>query len=166
MSNEWDDDEQTDGPADLRKALKAQQKANAEMADRLSKAEATARNAVVKDVLTSKKVDPRIAKFIPADVGDEAGVASWLDENADLFGVKSPDSPPAATPDARSDGLNGQLIPQEGYQTLRSMADLESGAVPVEMATDLLHKIQNTTSAEELTALLGTHSSVSTSRSI
>jgi len=100
------DDEDLDqddaGPKGLRAALK---KAQAELAaavkekDTLSKQvadlAAKEKSRSLTDILASKGVSPKIAKFVEKDGVDptEEAVSAWLDENADVFNIKTESAP-------------------------------------------------------------------------
>ena len=96
MPNQYDDDDydddmevQDNGPANLRKALKKAERERTALAEQLASLKAESRQRSVKDVLETKGVDSRIAKFIPSDVEAPEQIASWLDEHAELFGFTS-----------------------------------------------------------------------------
>lgn len=72
---------------DLRKQLKAALKERDEAVTERDGLKGTVRERTVKDVLTAKGVRTGVAKYIPADVTDEAGVTKWLEDNAEDFGL-------------------------------------------------------------------------------
>jgi len=95
MANQYDEDDDFDvteetqdsnGPANLRKALKRAEKEKKELAEQLAAIQSDLRSRSVKDVLASKGVPDKIAKFIPGDVSTPEQVDAWLTENADIFG--------------------------------------------------------------------------------
>lgn len=100
MSNtyqEWDDEEddiqmnETELLKTLRKELKAKTKAISEMESQLTGFKQSQRENVIKSVLETKGVNPKIAKFIPQDIEISSEIISaWIDENADVFGVSVP----------------------------------------------------------------------------
>jgi len=102
MANQYEDDEDdfdateetqnADGPANLRKALKRAEKEKKDLAEQLAKIQSDLRSRSVKDVLASKGVSDKIAKFIPSDVETPEQVDAWLAENADVFGFKPADA--------------------------------------------------------------------------
>jgi hypothetical protein len=99
MANQYDDDEddfdaveeQTqqdkDGPANLRKALKRAEKEKKELAEQLASIQADLRGRSVKETLAQKGVSEKVAKFIPGDVSTPEQIDAWLKENADIFGI-------------------------------------------------------------------------------
>ena len=94
MANQYDEDDfdeieetqDANGPANLRKALKRAEKEKKELAEQLAAIQSDLRSRSVKDVLASKGVPDKIAKFIPGDVSTPEQVDAWLTENADVFG--------------------------------------------------------------------------------
>lgn len=107
MSNydyEDDDDDFTqesnnDLVKQLRKQLKAKEKEMAEFKsqfDNLSKAQ---RERSIKDVLESRGVNGKVAKFIPQDLDPtEESLSKWLEDNADVFGFQVEDKQPVVDP--------------------------------------------------------------------
>jgi hypothetical protein len=72
---------------ELRKANKAKEKQLRELQDQLVSIQKQSRERTVKDVLTSRGLNPKIAAFIPADIDpSEEAVASWVEQYADIFG--------------------------------------------------------------------------------
>ena len=98
MANQYEDDEDdfdateetqnADGPANLRKALKRAEKEKKDLAEQLAKIQSDLRSRSVKEVLASKGVSDKIAKFIPGDIETHEQVDAWLTENADVFGFQ------------------------------------------------------------------------------
>ena len=75
--NIWDDEEDndfesfdadTDLVKKLRKALKAEQKRNKELETTMGDLTKSQKERILKDVLTSRGVNPKIAQFIPSDI--------------------------------------------------------------------------------------------------
>lgn len=154
MSNErdnyWVDEDEDDelefNPADtdlvkkLRKALKSEQKKNKELESNLGNLTKAQRERVLKDVLSSRGVNAKVAKFIPEELeSSEEAVSTWLDENADVFGFE-------VKPKAE---LN-----QRDLANLRQMDVVTSGAITPDRAEDINMRLDNAASAEEIIALL------------
>lgn len=76
------------GPADLRKANKRLKKERDEMAKTLAELKQESHSRSIKDVLESKGVPPKVAKFIPTDVITPDQIDAWLTENSDVFGIQ------------------------------------------------------------------------------
>ena len=99
MANQYDEDDDFDdveetqdsnGPANLRKALKRAEKEKKEIAEQLASIQAELRSRSVKEVLAQKGVPDKVAKFIPGDVSTPEQIDAWLAENADIFGFAAP----------------------------------------------------------------------------
>jgi hypothetical protein len=90
---EYEDDyeEQDNGPAELRKALKKAQKEREAVEAELSKLRSDMRSRSVKDVLASKGVSDKLAKLIPSDIDTPEQIDAWLAEYSDVFGLKPAD---------------------------------------------------------------------------
>ena len=152
MSNnyqDWEDDEDLDvqdtrQPSDsdllkqLRKELKNKTKALSELEQQLNTVRASQRDATIKTVLESKGINPKIAKFIPTDVDSSPEVIStWIDENADVFGIAS----------------NKEEQPAPNLAALRSIDSVTANAQSPANADDMALRIQNATE-EELIAMI------------
>lgn len=123
---EEDDDYGMDANSDLvkqlRKANKQKEKELADLKaqfDNLSKAQ---RERVVQEVLSSRGVNPKIAKFIPQDIdSNEESLSRWLEENADVFGFQVQERPQSVVDSAQSteykrltDTANQGMTPDSG----------------------------------------------------
>jgi hypothetical protein len=97
MSNyEWEDDDDFDGASnepnamkELRKAYKAMQKQNKELAEQLDSFKSSMRERSVKDVIASKGLPAKVAALIPKDATTADEVEAWLSEYGEVFGVQS-----------------------------------------------------------------------------
>jgi len=100
-TNQWTDDDDDfdieDAPTptndndlvkQLRKAMRAKEKENKELAEKFEALNKVQRERVVKEVLESKGVNAKAARLIMKDLDDvnEETVSHWLDDNGDLFG--------------------------------------------------------------------------------
>ena len=91
QDGDYEDGQESSGKGlrgQLEQALADKKALEAEVAELRGKA----RQTEVSNVLTAKGVNPKVAKFIPADVEGEEGISKWLEENADLFGATSQDN--------------------------------------------------------------------------
>jgi hypothetical protein len=91
MANQYEEDEyeeQDNGPAELRKALKKAQKEREAVEAELQKMRSELRSRSVKDVLASKGVPDKLAKLIPSDVDTPEQIDAWLAEYSDVFGIQ------------------------------------------------------------------------------
>jgi hypothetical protein len=115
MANQYEDDEDdldleeqqladSNGPANLRKALKRAEKEKKELMEQLASIQSDLRSRSVKEVLASKGVPDKVAKFIPGDVSTPEQIDSWLVENADVFGfqVSEEAAPSEETPNTNA----------------------------------------------------------------
>lgn len=154
MSNNYwdeeDDDLDTDVSGDgsdlikkLRKAKRADEKRIKELTEQLETYTKAQRENTVKAVLEKKGVNPKAARLILKEIEDvnEESVSSWLDDNADLFGIK------VETEDAPKVDTNN-------LAALRQQDIVTQGAVTPERMDELSLKLENAGSAEELIAFL------------
>jgi hypothetical protein len=152
MSNEyWDDDDDQDTNdsvndgknliRDLRKAKKADEKRIKELTEQLENLSKVQRERTVKEVLEKKGVNLKAARLVLKDLDDvnEESVANWLDENADLFGIKV---------DAKS------AVDEIDRAALRQQDIVTQSAVTPDKAEDLEMRLNNASSADEILSLL------------
>jgi hypothetical protein len=151
MSNnfeDWDDDEDlevdeqpqsNDLVKKLRKADRAKEKRIRELETELGGLRSMQREATIKSVLENKGVNPKVAKFIPDDIELSAeAVDKWIEDNADIFGlVKAQEK--QAEPD---------------LATLRQIDAVTTNAQSPGGMEDLLLRIQNADSADEINSLI------------
>ena len=147
MSNyeyEDDDDDFTNDSSNdlvkqLRKAQKQKDKENQELRAQLESLSKGQRERAIKDVLATRGVNSKIASFIPQDIDPtEESLSKWLDDNGDVFGIESGQT--QATP-------NVDPSQAAAYKRMTDTAD--SGASP-EHNTDIMQKLLNANSREEL----------------
>ena len=153
-NNYWDEDEDdldTDNEAQmdgsdllkkLRKAKRNDEKRIKELTEQLEGLSKSQRERVVKDVLEKKGVNPKAQRLILKDLEDisEESVNTWLDDNGDLFGLtKAPEV-------SEEQELNRAALRQQDVVT-------QLGTTP-DKAQDLMNRVMNAASADELTALI------------
>ena len=152
-NNYWDEDEddldtdngtQLDGSdllKKLRKAKRNDEKRIKELTEQLEGLSKSQRERVVKDVLDKKGVNPKAQRLILKDLEDvnEESVNTWLEDNGDLFGLVQPE-------DTQEKELNRAALRQQDVVT-------QLGMTP-DRAENLLDRINNAASAEELSALI------------
>jgi hypothetical protein len=152
MSNyEYEDDNDFDFESEpesgnavkeLRKANRAKEKALKEMTAELESLRQDRRNRTIKEVLGARGINDKVAKFIPQDIdSDEESVSRWLEENADVFGFEAGNKPEA----------NADPKDIQNYQRMQNTVN--SGA-SANASADLVNRILNTESPEELHKLL------------
>ena len=103
MSNYEDDEEDfeldsNDAFSQLRKANKQKDKQLKEIQSELAELRKEKRDRTIKETLTSRGVNPKIAAFIPQDIDlTEESLSNWLNEYGDVFGVESQSSNQASS---------------------------------------------------------------------
>lgn len=131
--------------AEVRKALRKQQRQNKELTEALEGFRKEARKATVTSALQERGLSPKIAAFVPSDV-EADGIASWLDEFGDVFapaGASSQTSPgdqsgpdPAVVEAQRFNEVASQGKPPSGDEA--QLAALISGAKSPEELNQIL----------------------------
>jgi hypothetical protein len=136
------EEQQDNGPAELRKALKKAQKEREAIEAELNKMRSDMRARQVKDVLASKGVPDKLAKLIPSDVDTPEQIDSWLSEYSDVFGIQRQEEAVQPTVDEETVKAN-QRINQS-----TSTAQVPSGE------TSAHQKLLQAKSKEELDQIL------------
>ena len=100
------------------------------------------REQIVKEVLEKKGVNAKAARLVLKDLDDvnEDTVNNWLDDNADLFGIKNNKEEPA--------------IGEIDKAALRQQDILTQGALTPDRAEDLSLRINNADSMDALLDVL------------
>lgn len=150
--NYWaddEDDEETSTPVfesdsdlvkRLRKQLKAEQRRNKELESSYGELTKAQKERILKDVLTSKGVNQKIAQFIPSDIeASEDAISSWLDANGDVFGY-TPTPKPA--------------VNQNDIAAMQKMDAVLTGADTPPSSNDLENRLANANSEEEILSIL------------
>ena len=152
MSNTyWEDEEDEDDTTDaldgndlvkkLRKAKRSDEKRIKELSEQLEGFLKDKKESTVRQVLENKGVNLKAARLIMKDLDDvnEETVNNWLNENADLFGIKASDAPE---------------VDKDNLATLRSQDVITQGAVTPDKAQDIESRLNNASSEEEILSLL------------
>ena len=153
-NNYWDEDEddldtdngvQLDGSdllKKLRKAKRNDEKRIKELTEQLEGLTNVRREQIVKEVLEKKGVNAKAARLVLKDLDDvnEDTVNNWLDDNADLFGIKNNKEEPA--------------IGEIDKAALRQQDILTQGALTPDRAEDLSLRINNADSMDALLDVL------------
>ena len=150
--NYWDENEEeddvdmatfdsdTDLVKKLRKALKVEQKRNKDLESSLGELTKSQRERVLKDVFTSRGVNPKVATFIPNDLdASEEAISGWLEQNADIFGIQIEPK---------------KEIDSKDVASLRQMDNVTTGALSPDKAEDMSIKIQSAQSADDILNLI------------
>ena len=152
-NNYWDEDEddldtdnevQMDGSdllKKLRKAKRNDEKRIKELTEQLEGLSKAQRERTVKEVLEQKGVNPKAQRLILKDLDDisEESVNNWLTDNGDLFGLTQQEV-------TQEQELNRAALRQQDVVT-------QLGMTP-DRAEDLLSRINNAASAEELNSII------------
>jgi hypothetical protein len=152
MANQYEDDDFDDveetqdqnGPANLRKALKRAEKEKKELAEQLAAIQTDLRSRSVKEVLATKGVPDKVAKFIPNDVTTPEQIDSWLNENSDVFGFAKTEEAVQADEETQANVASYQRINAATQNANTPSRD-----------QDLAAKLAGVKSLEELNALTG-----------
>ena len=145
MSNfEYEDDEDdytsesNDLVKQLRKATKQKDKELAELRAQFENVSKAQRERNIKDVLESRGVNSKIAKFIPSDLDPtEESLSKWLDENGDVFGFQATESNQPV----------GDPATAAAYKRMNNVT--EQGLTP-DSHDDIMRKLMSANSKEEL----------------
>jgi hypothetical protein len=140
--DEDDDFTQESGNNDLvkqlRKAAKQKDKELAELRAQFEGVSKAQRERNIKDVLESRGVNSKIAKFIPSDLDPtEESLSKWLDDNGDVFGFQATESNQSVVDPAQA----------AAYKKMNSVT--EQGLTP-DASDDIMRKLMNANSKEEL----------------
>lgn len=150
MSNQWDDDDDdytapevnSDLVKQLRKANKQKEKELAELKAQFEGLSKAQRERAIKDTLTAKGVNAKIAAFIPGDIEpSEDAISKWLTDFSDVFGFESA---PQATPN---------VDPKTAQQYSR-MTQAASQALTPDAQEDIHRRLMNAGSREELDQII------------
>ena len=152
-NNYWDEeeDENQDNDANLqgddlvkrlRKAKRADEKRIKELTEQLEGLSKVQRERVVKEVLEKKGVNAKAARLVLKDLDDvnEESVNNWLDDNADLFGIKINKEEPK--------------VSEIDKAALRQQDVLTQNAMTPDRAEDLNLRIDNADSMDALLDVL------------
>ena len=124
-------------PAGLRDWAKTVQKQNKTLADELTTFKTQARSNTLTSALRDAGVSEKLARFYPGD-RDVAGeqIASWLKENADVFGVEA--KPTAGEAQTTSTDHNPQVADIAAMQAVQKATPTTS---TTESLADKVQKI-------------------------
>jgi len=149
--NYWEDEDEDDTPVGafesdtdlvkkLRKALKAEQRRNKELETSYGELTKAQKERILKDVLSSKGVNQKIAQFIPSDIeASEDAISAWLDANGDIFGYQ---------PVEKSE------VNKDDIASMQKMDSVLSGAETSASSDDLINRIAGATTEEEIYSIL------------
>ena len=136
--DDFTEDTSNDLVKQLRKASKQKDKELAELRSQFDSLSKGQRDRTIKDALTSRGINPKIASFIPQDIDPtEESVSKWLEDYADVFGIET----------SQTQTPNVNPADAAAYKRMTNSAD--SGASP-EHNGDIMQKLMNANSREEL----------------
>lgn len=141
--NEFEEYDESRLVKDLRKQLKEALKAKDELSATVENLSKTTRTSQLKDVLSSKSLNPKLAAFYPSDgeVTPEA-VDAWVTEYGDVFGIQK-----ASEPDV--DPAEAVL-----HQRINASSEVFNSSTNPAKFADMEQRIANATSLEELQKIL------------
>jgi hypothetical protein len=154
MATNYDEDDFLDEDNEPQDVVKQLRKVNRTLEKRMKELEAEAntlksqtRQRTVKDVLTAKGVNPKVAAFIPQDIEiSEEAVTAWLNENGDVFGINTAE---AAKEETRAAANNPAFAAQ------KRINEVVSTGTPPGVDEDSLARILSAKSSAELNDILG-----------
>ena len=121
----------------VRRAERAKDKQLKELQAELEALRKFQREATISQVLAEKGVNPKVARFIPADIEMSSdSISNWLNDNGELFGVAAPTQQSA--------------VDVNDVAALRQMDAVTSGAISPDDVNDAFNIMNNAGSAEEL----------------
>ena len=121
----------------VRRAERAKDKQLKELQAELEALRKFQREATISQVLAEKGVNPKVAKFIPADIEMSSdSIGNWLTDNSELFGVAAP---------KQQNAVDGNDL-----AALRQIDAVTSGAISPDDVNDAFNIMNNASSAEEL----------------
>jgi len=121
----------------VRRAERAKDKQVKELQAELESLRRFQREATISQVLAEKGVNPKVAKFIPADIElSSDSISNWLSDNGELFGVAAP--------------VQQSAVDVNDMAALRQIDAVTSGAISPDDVHDAFNIMNNAQSAEEL----------------
>ena len=146
--DEFDFDTDSGDGSDLVKQLRKQVKelsgALKERDEQLEYFETMTRDQEISEILVEYGVNPRISQFVPDDVEDEDQLVSWLNNNAEVFGIE-----------AVEDEGHSEVLDPESVQAAELMSAVEEdGGFDPRIGLSLEQKIENASTPDELQAIL------------
>jgi len=168
-----DDDDANDGsnapaapnPRDLRNQLKAALKAKKELEGQLASVKGEARKANIGNYFRDKGINPKLAKYVPADLDPTTeALDKWVEEDGELFNITAtpPDGNENKAPGS-ADGIPGTPggsdadITPAVQAAWNSISGSTANALPPGKPEDLEAAINGATDYESLRKLLFSH---------
>ena len=120
------EEQDSNGPADLRKALKKAQKEREALEAELNQIRKDLKSRTVKEVLESKGVPTKLAKLIPSDIDSPEQIDAWLTEYSDVFGLQTQDQEEPAQPNVDQDTIKASQRINQTTSTAQTPSGDES----------------------------------------
>ena len=122
----------------LRKAAKQKDRELAELKAQFENVSKAQRERNIKDVLESRGVNSKIAKFIPSDLDPtEESLSKWLDDNGDVFGFQATDS-------------NQPVVDPATAAAYKKMNNVTEQGLTPDSHDDIMRRLMNANTKEEL----------------
>jgi hypothetical protein len=150
LQNQWDDEFDYEDDDDtqvqpqgndlikqLRRAKRSDEKRIKEMEAELQSLRSAQRDFNVTRVLESEGVNPKIAKYIPADIQEPDAVKAWLEANAEDFGL-----------------VRQEPKAQVDWQSMENMDSVLDGASSTNGYDDQFNALANVQSRDDLMKLI------------
>lgn len=148
MATEYEEDNyeaEDEKPKGLRAQLESSLAEKKQLKEELEALRGEVRKNTLSSLLADKGINTKVIKFIDDNVTDEATLETWINDNADLFGLNVNDKKEEdAAPNATS----------EEIQSARRMANLNEVATTPGRVQEIEAKINNASSKQELNAAL------------
>lgn len=146
MATEYEEEYESedDKPKGLRAQLESSLAEKKQLKEELDALRGEVRKNNISSLLAAKGINTKVMKFIDESVTDEATLETWINDNADLFGLDVNNNTEDAKPNATS----------EEIQSARRLANLNEVATTPGRIQELNAKIANTTDKAELDAAL------------
>lgn len=141
---EDDDSNEADLPKKLRAKIKELSARLGEVEEENNTLKTEKRSQLLSSTLNERGINPKIAKFIPSDL-DEEGIATWLEENGEIFGIGQTEQSAQQTVIARD---------AEQAAAIRQMANASKSTTSTPGMEGVLDGIENADSMEDLMTVL------------
>jgi len=141
---EDDDSNEADLPKKLRAKIKELSARLGEVEEENNALKTEKRSQLLSSTLNERGINPKIAKFIPSDL-DEEGIAAWLEENGEIFGIGQDEQSAQQTVIARD---------AEQAAAIRQMANASSSTTSTPGMEGVLDGIENAESMDDLMTVL------------
>jgi hypothetical protein len=126
----------------LRRSDRQKDKRIKEMEAELASLRAVQRDASVSQVLESEGVNPKVSKFIPAEIIEADAIRAWLTENADIVGYNP------------VQGDSSQATSYNDYDSLENMDAVTENALTAAQLDGQYQQLQQVQTQDDLMRLI------------